>query len=110
MVSTGGSPHFMRPNFPTSPGMYPSDLVIELAPFDLATIDHFIYLERPQNQALQDGKTFGHVFNYTRLSEKGRLMPTSGDYQTVGELYGNIRQAFEDLSLSHGDNARFSCG
>ena len=44
MSSIGGSPHFMRPNFPSPLGSYPADLVINLSPFDLETIKHFVYL------------------------------------------------------------------
>lgn len=107
--SIGGSPNFMRPNFPTSPGPYPAGLVIELAPFNLSTIDHFIFLERPKDENLHDGEEFLQKHNYTRLSEKGRLMPTSGDYDTVGALYEGIREAFVDLSEKIGETQLF-CG
>jgi hypothetical protein len=109
MSSIGCAPNFMRPNFPSSPGPYPAGLIIELAPFNLSTIDHFIYLERPKNQDLQDGNEFLHNQVYTRLSEKGRLMPTSGDYQTVGELYECIREGLIELSEKMGEEQLF-CG
>jgi hypothetical protein len=64
----GGSPHFMRPNFPVSPGLYPSDMVIELAPFDLKTIEHFIFLERPASQEISDGDTFKSFGAYERVA------------------------------------------
>lgn len=109
MSSTGASPNFMRPNFPSSPGLYPADIIIELARFDMSTLEHFIYLERPRSQEIQDGETFKHSNQYTRYSPKGRIMPTSGDYQTVGDLYLSIRQAFEDLCAKYDDEKIF-CG
>lgn len=109
MSSIGCAPNFMRPNFPSSPGPYPAGLIIELAPFNLSTIDHFIYLERPKNQDIHDGNEFLHNQAYTRLSEKGRLMPTSGDYQTVGELYECIREGLIELSEKMGEEQLF-CG
>ncbi|NCS94497.1 MAG: hypothetical protein GW761_11925 [Leptospira sp.] len=109
LSSIGGSPNFMRPNFPTSPGPYPAGLVIELAPFNMSTIEHFIFLERPKDQDIHDGVEFLQKHNYTRLSEKGKLMPTSGDYDTVGALYESIREAFLELSDKLGEDTLF-CG
>ncbi|MGZ3653336.1 MAG: ferritin-like domain-containing protein, partial [Bdellovibrionota bacterium] len=50
----GGTSHFLRPNFPASPGLYPADFVMELAPFDLRTIEHFMFLERPASFEMRD--------------------------------------------------------
>ena len=86
MSSIGASAHFMRPNFPSSPGFYPANIVIELAPFDMSTLDHFIFLERPRSQEIADGATFKPAKQYTRVAPAGRLMPSSGDYPTVGAL------------------------
>jgi len=107
MSSIGASAHFMRPNFPSSPGFYPANIVIELAPFDMSTLDHFIFLERPRSQEIADGATFKPAKQYTRVAPAGRLMPSSGDYQTVGALYESIRQAFEDLCSKSGEQLIF---
>jgi len=109
MSSIGASAHFMRPNFPSSPGFYPANIVIELAPFDMSTLDHFIFLERPRSQEIADGATFKPAKQYTRVAPAGRLMPSSGDYPTVGALYESIRQAFEDLCSKSGEELVF-CG
>ena len=74
LSSIGGSPQFMRPNFPVYPGMYPSDIVIELAPFDMDTLEHFIYLERPRNIELHDSDKFKPEKTYTREAPRNRLM------------------------------------
>src|SRR6185295_3646067 len=92
MSSIGTSANLMRPNFPSSPGFYPANIVIELAPFDMSTLDHFIFLERPRSQELADGESFHPSKQYTRVAPAGRLMPSSGDYQTVGALYESIRR------------------
>jgi CDGSH-type Zn-finger protein/uncharacterized Fe-S cluster protein YjdI len=109
-VALGASPDFMRPNFPVSPGFYPAGLVIELAPFDLSTLEHFIYLERPaaREVEVQDGATFPHREQYVREAPAGRLMPHGGDYATVGALYRDIRRAIETLSESMGEERFFS--
>src|SRR4051812_929034 len=52
LVAVGGSPHFDRPNLPLAPGYHPSCCVVRLTPFDRETLDHFIYLEMPEQETL----------------------------------------------------------
>lgn len=107
--SIGGAPNFMRPNFPVAAGYYPSGLVQELAPFTMETLDHFIYLERPQNYEVNDGQSFAPSVDYHRRPPRGRLMPNAGDYKTVGDLYEAIRNAFIHLCHDLGEKQLF-CG
>lgn len=107
MVSLGGSPYFGRPNFPVSPGYYPSGLVVELAPFTLETLDHFIFLERPEGVELADGEGFEPEADYERPTPWGRLMPSGQDYLTVGHLYRSIRDAVESLAEKYGEEKLF---
>jgi len=46
-AAIGGRPHFTRPNFPVSPGYFPSGVVLRLNAFSFDTLEHFIFLERP---------------------------------------------------------------
>src|SRR6478672_5883392 len=41
----GGSPRFGRGNFPLDPGALPASVVVKLAPFSRAVLQHFVYLE-----------------------------------------------------------------
>ncbi len=109
-AAIGASPNFMRPNFPVSPGFYPAHLVLELAPFDLGTLDHFIYLERPAAQEVEDGSTFPHHEHYVRQAPAGTLMPNASDYATVGALYRAIRHALETLCDGVGEQLFFAGG
>ena len=108
-TSIGGSPHFSRPNFPIPPGYHPSGVVVELAGFSPAVLDHFIFLERPEGKELSDSSEFVHVADYHRTQPKGRLMPHAQDYNTVGHLYRGIRHGFEVLAHHLGEGALF-CG
>ena len=109
MVAIGASPSFMRPDFPVSPGYYPADLVIELAPFELGTVEHFVYLERPAaREDVQDGASFPHREHYVRRAPVGPLMPHASDYPTVGGLYREIRRSIETLCESVGEEKFFS--
>jgi CDGSH-type Zn-finger protein/uncharacterized Fe-S cluster protein YjdI len=110
MSALGGAPHFMRPNLPVSPGAYPADVVIELSCFCMETLDHFIYLERPEGATVHDGAGFSAARQYSRSSATaGRLMPYAADYPTVGELYRRIADAINRLCERFGAKAVF-CG
>lgn len=108
-TAIGGAPHLSRPNFPISPGYHPSGVVVELARFSPAVLDHFIFLERPEGKELSDSDEFVRPADYHRTQPRGRLMPHSQDYTTVGHLYRGIRHGFEVLAHHIGEPALF-CG
>ena len=108
-TAIGGAPHFSRPNFPIGPGYHPSGVVVELARFSPAVLDHFIFLERPEGKELSDSTEFVHPADYHRTQPKARLMPHAQDYSTVGHLYRGIRHGLEVLSHHIGEQALF-CG
>jgi CDGSH-type Zn-finger protein/uncharacterized Fe-S cluster protein YjdI len=105
----GGSPHFSRPNFPIAPGYHPSGVVVELARFSHAVLDHFIYLERPEGTEIADSPEFAHPDSYVRRIRRGALMPSAQDYGTVGHLYRGVRHGFTRLKHHLGEKELF-CG
>ncbi|MBU8540630.1 ferritin-like domain-containing protein [Falsiroseomonas tokyonensis] len=107
-AAIGGAPHFGRPNFPVGAGYHPSGVIVQLTPFDRATLDHFIYLERPEGVSLQDGTGFASPMpDYRRETPGERIMPSAQDYLTVGHLYRSIRAALVDLAARLGETALF---
>jgi hypothetical protein len=107
-VALGARPHFDRPNFPVAKGYHPAGLVVELAPFDAATLDHFVFLERPQDAALPDGKGFTATDAPARGTRPGiGLMPSALDYATTAEFYRRIRDALVDLARQVGEDRLF---
>jgi hypothetical protein len=108
-VSIGARPHFNRPNLPVAPGYHPAGIVVKLTPFDMETLDHFIFLERPEGVALPDGKGFEPEAVYARPRRRGALMPYAHDYETIAELYDDIRAGFSYLAGQLGE-ARLFCG
>ncbi|MDB5929743.1 MAG: hypothetical protein JWR60_1450 [Polaromonas sp.] len=104
-VAIGARPHFNRPNLPVAPLYHPAGIVVELAPFSLDTLDHFIYLERPEGSELPDGKSFqGRLGDYRRGERPGAsLMPSAMDYATIGEFYSHLRACFMELADEVGD-------
>jgi hypothetical protein len=108
-TAIGGSAHFYRPAFPVKPGYFPSDFVVELAPFNMTTLDHFIFLERPEDEKIEESEDFKPEQEYVRSAPHGRLMAHSGDYETVGQLYEAIEYGIEYLSRELGESKLF-CG
>jgi CDGSH-type Zn-finger protein/uncharacterized Fe-S cluster protein YjdI len=108
LVAIGARPHYRRPNFPVAPGAFPSDVALELAPFDEQAMDHFVYLERPADIAEPDAPRYAEdKGDYERVAPKRRLMPFAQDYSTVGELYAVIAATFESLAETLGERALF---
>lgn len=105
----GASPRLGRLNFPVSPGAHPSGVVVSLAPFTPATLDHFVFLERPEGAVDQDGDGFAAPRPYQRGLGQGRLVPSAQDYATVGHLYRGIERGLADLAARLGEDVLF-CG
>jgi hypothetical protein len=105
LVAVGGSPHFDRPNLPLAPGYHPSCFVVRLTPFDRETLDHFIYLERPEQETLEEPEAFEPVAELPRDPPSDRLTPHAADYETIGQLYGAIRERFGFLVDQRGEGA-----
>ena len=107
-VAIGGDVHLNRPNLPVDEGYHPAEIVIELAPFDMQTLDHFIYLESPQQDDLSDSPAFEPTSDVVRGSRHGaRLMPSSHDYKSIAQFYESIESGFKSLAGKLGEPALF---
>jgi CDGSH-type Zn-finger protein/uncharacterized Fe-S cluster protein YjdI len=105
----GGTPRFGRMNFPLDAGLLPAGVVVKLAPFDEATMQHFVFLERPAGSDEVEGEGFRPEIIFTRGSLTPRLVPMPVDYDTVGTFYATLGDGLRRFSESHGEAAAF-CG
>jgi hypothetical protein len=105
-VAVGGRPHFGRPAFPVEPGYFPSGVAVRLTGFGPATLDHFIFLERPRGEMGEDAPSFEQD-DYVREQAQPGLMPSAQDYATIGHLYDAIRVNVEALDRRLGREALF---
>ncbi len=105
----GLQPHFGRQNFPVAPGYHPADIIVRLAPFDMETIQHFVFLERPDRVKIADGRTYAHHHKYRRGEDFPHLTPGFDDYATVAGLYQSILADFEMLVVQRGESTVFRC-
>src|SRR5580692_1962608 len=65
-AALGGAPRFGRGNFPLEPGNLPASVTVRLSPFNPATLQHFIYLERPKDSPERDGEGFPYAGTFGR--------------------------------------------
>jgi CDGSH-type Zn-finger protein/uncharacterized Fe-S cluster protein YjdI len=108
-AAIGGAPRFGRGNFPLDPGYLPAGVVVKLSPFNLATLQHFIFLERPNDSTERDGDGFSAERPFMRAVNIPRLTPTAMDYATVGQFYVSIGAGLRELVDQVGEPAAF-CG
>lgn len=110
-VALGARAHFNRPNLPVAPGYHPAGIVIELAPFSLDTLEHFIFLERPQDAPHADAPSFAAAADPNAPARGARagsaLMPAATDYDSIAAFYEHIEQALEALADAVGAPALF---
>lgn len=87
-----GSPRFGRNNFPPDPGRLPASVVVKLAPFSEALLQHFIFLERPGDSGEADGAGFTPEWVFRRGDDRApsRVTPLPMDYETVGDFYAKL--------------------
>ncbi|WP_165498152.1 ferritin-like domain-containing protein [Siculibacillus lacustris] len=109
MAAIGGAAHFQRPNFPIAAGYHPAGLQVRLAPFSMATLQHFIHLERPEGSDEPDGEGFAPPLAYGRGLNGLEIMPSAQDFTTVGHLYRSIETALGTLAAQLGEAVLF-CG
>jgi CDGSH-type Zn-finger protein/uncharacterized Fe-S cluster protein YjdI len=107
MSAVGATPHFARPNFPVAPGYHPSGVTVELSRFCKESVDHFVYLERPEGIDLPDGAGFATAQPYVRATRRDVLVPSAQDFLTVGYLYRAVENGFAQLSGKLGAAALF---
>ncbi len=86
----GGAPRFGRGNFPLDIGNLPASVTVRLSPFNAATLQHFIFLERPKDSTEADGEGFAYARTFGRGNARARITPMGIDYATVGDFYAAL--------------------
>ncbi|MEA2623201.1 MAG: hypothetical protein QOH61_2111 [Chloroflexota bacterium] len=107
LIAIGAPPHFDRPNFPILSGWYPPGVQIALVPFGERALRHFIYLERPENMALDDAEGFAALDAAEPLTDGSSLMSVQQDWATVGQLYRSIEDGLIHLVERDGEDEVF---
>jgi CDGSH-type Zn-finger protein/uncharacterized Fe-S cluster protein YjdI len=105
----GGAPRIGRTNFPLDPGMLPAGIVVKLAPFSPETLQHFVFLERPNGSPEVDGEGFVYERNYVRGSNGyPHLTPMGINYDTVGDFYAALGNGLKSMVAQYGEEVTFA--
>jgi len=107
-AALGAAPRFGRGNFPLDPGALPAGVVVRLAPFSEAVLQHFIHLERPEGSEESDGDGFAPELRFSRNAVT-RITPMAFDYDTVGSFYTMLGEHLRLFVERHGESVAF-CG
>jgi len=103
----GGCPRFGRTNFPLDPGLLPAGITVRLAPFNADTLQHFVFLERPQGSTEPEGAGFACERPYVRGTDRPHLTPMARDYDTVGTFYSGLGEGLRAFVARHGEADAF---
>jgi CDGSH-type Zn-finger protein/uncharacterized Fe-S cluster protein YjdI len=107
LIAVGSRPHYRHFNFPASAGQFPADLAVALLPFDSATLDHFIYVERPSQSSEQDGDIIVKPPFSRDRARSDLITDVPCDYDTVGTLYDAIADSVRVLAEDLGEDLLF---
>ena len=107
LAALGAAPHLWKPEFPVRPGHFPADVIMQLKPFSVEALDHFLYIERPEGLDISDGKGFDHAHHYHRAARPDLLTPTAQDYVSQGHLYHGVLQGLIGLCEAWGEDKVF---
>ncbi len=88
LTALGGTPYYLRPNFPQSSKYYPIHMRLALEPFGEAALARFIGYEKPLNVSAEHL----HVEAFVKPRKED-----PADFRTIGELYEIIKHAVTEL-------------
>jgi hypothetical protein len=89
LTALGGTPYYLRPNFPQDSKYYPLHMRLALEPYGEAALNRFIGYEKP-TQLLKE-----HSFVEDMV--KPRASDDPANFRTVGELYDEIENGMVQL-------------
>jgi hypothetical protein len=107
LTAIGAAPHFRRPNFPQVGRYYPRDFRFTLTRLDAATLQHFVYIERPEGMQEDDPDLFGGLQPLAMPRVLNDVGPDVITFETIGELYRVIEEGFRTLAAAHGEARLF---
>jgi len=106
-AALGASPRLGRANFPLDPGYLPAGITVKLAPFNAATLQHFVFLERPHGSSEPEGAGFACERPYVRGTDRPHLTPMGRDYETVGAFYATLGNGLRAFVARYGEADAF---
>jgi Ferritin-like len=87
-TAIGGTPYYLRPNFPQNTKYYPLKVPIELEPFGLCSLRRFVLYEHPEQGS--PGLDIKALLKFPGDDEEI-------EFGSVGELYALIESGFRNI-------------
>lgn len=107
LTSLGAAPHFRRPNLPQRSKYYPPTMQLTLRGFDERTLDHFIFIERPEGMDFPDAPGFEASPPSSPAAQTDGIEPYDVPFQSVAQLYRDIEDGFRSLCQRYGEEIVF---
>jgi hypothetical protein len=89
-TAIGGTPYYLRPNFPQASKYYPLKAALALEPFGVNSLRRFVQYERPQS--LKPERDLERLLTFP--GEDGAVI----EFNSIGELYALIESGFRGIS------------
>jgi hypothetical protein len=89
-TAIGGTPYYLRPNFPQEPSYYPLRVPLKLEPFGAKSLRRFVLYEHPEEETPIESEV-------KALLEQAREDEQEFSFTSIGEMYGLIREGFESI-------------
>ena len=107
LAAVGSAPFVSRPHLPHQAMGYPPGVQLSLLPFGEPSLQHFIYLERPQDVESVDGAGFEPTGDALEPMRADEIVPRGQEFATVGHLYRSCARGLAHLSEKLGEDRLF---
>jgi hypothetical protein len=107
LAAVGSAPFVSRPHLPHQAQGYPPGVQLSLLPFSERSLQHFIYLERPQDVESVDGEGFEPVGDPLAPMRADEIVPRGQEFATVGHLYRSCARGLAHLAEKMGEDRLF---
>ena len=107
LIAVGSAPYVSRPHMPHQAKGYPPGIQLRLLAFSEASLQHFVYLERPEGMDMSDGDGFVPAGPAPAPMAPGELQPRGQDFSTQGHLYRAIEDGIATLADRLGEKRLF---
>lgn len=107
LTAVGGAPHVRRPNLPQRTTHYPPEIQLALTRFDAATLQHFVYVERPEGADESEAEPFRPDHLPAQPTVETEMVPQPQEYVTVNQLYRGIEDGLRQLAERLGEEGLF---
>jgi hypothetical protein len=107
LTAVGSAPYVSRPHMPHQAKGYPPGVQLRLLPFGEAALQHFVYLERPEDSDRADAEGFEPAGQPLVAMSSEEVVPRGQDWATQGHLYRAVERGLAHLADKLGEDRLF---